>query len=80
MNKDSTIELSNCFKENSEVACNFSAPFLENVAKTNNYSRERVEKLLKVCKQTIVWKEKEIEISKINLKNYEIKTLSKMKR
>jgi len=70
----SMIALSNCFKEDSEVVdlCNFSASFIEKISKANNYSKERVNRILKGGKGSIIWDGKEfvtkpIEVSKVSL-------------
>jgi len=73
-NNRSMIALSNCFKEDSEVInlCNFSASLTGMISKTNNYSKERLNRILKGGKGNIIWDVKEfvtkpIEVSKVSL-------------
>jgi len=64
-------ELSNCFKEDSKVACNVNAQLLDALSKQNGFSKEQLDKLVQECNRNIIWNGKEfipkpILVSKLN--------------
>jgi len=79
LSKTSQDAFVNCVKDDSKSVCDLNALLLQDIAKVNNYSKGKLEKLLKDSRGTIILVGNElvpkpIEVSKVNLEKLRDKT------